>query len=212
MIPSVLFAAALATRASAHFEMLNPLPRNVGSMAQQAIAPCAGPVTTPQDRVPYSTLNNSLVMTFYWDGSNDIYLAAGSNPSTFPYKVGALPNATAGNTYQVPLDLSKVPADVLSTGSPLTIQVICHQPDEDIYQCADVTFDKLGLAGPAKVTVLGTPQPPMPMGNTSMPMGSMSMPAMSMSISPTAATSSKSGVQNLVGTSFVVVALFFMIL
>ncbi|KAI8823909.1 hypothetical protein BJ741DRAFT_633883 [Chytriomyces cf. hyalinus JEL632] len=131
---------AAVSSVSAHLEMLTPLPRNVGTMPDQQIGPCAN-APTPANRVPFSTLQNNIVLAFYWDGSNDIFLGFGSNPTTFPYKIGALPNAKMGETYTVPLDLTSVPAELLTSGGEATIQVVCHQPKFDIYQCADVTLE-----------------------------------------------------------------------
>ncbi|KAJ3014750.1 UNVERIFIED_CONTAM: hypothetical protein HDU68_000148 [Siphonaria sp. JEL0065] len=134
-----------ATMVSAHFEMLSPIPRNVGDMMgpnSQSIFPCAGPNKAPVSRVNWTSLkDSSIVLTFYWDGSNDIYLGFGENPQAFPYKIGALANAQSGQTYTVPLDLSSVPANLLTQDAKFTVQVVCHQPKEDIYQCADFTND-----------------------------------------------------------------------
>ncbi|KAJ3280041.1 hypothetical protein HDU79_012060 [Rhizoclosmatium sp. JEL0117] len=100
------------------------------------------PLTAPSTRINYSSIANaSIVLAFYWNGSNDIHLGAGDNPQVFPYKIGSLANATMGQTYTVPLDLSKVPADYLVTGGKYTIQVVCRQPKFDIYQCADIIYD-----------------------------------------------------------------------
>ncbi|KAJ3382941.1 L-ascorbate peroxidase 3 [Entophlyctis sp. JEL0112] len=121
--------------------MLEPQPRNVGTMMTQQQFPCALPILSPQTRVDYSTLNSSIVLTFYWNGDNEVFLGSGDNPQTYPYKIGSLPNATAGDTYTVELDLSKVPSSVLVPGANLTIQAVCHQPTFDIYQCADVIYD-----------------------------------------------------------------------
>ncbi|KAJ3011638.1 UNVERIFIED_CONTAM: hypothetical protein HDU68_001597, partial [Siphonaria sp. JEL0065] len=128
-----------------YFEMLFPIPRNVGDMMgpnSQSIFPCAGPNKAPVSRVNWTSLkDSSIVLTFYWDGSNDIYLGFGENPQAFPYKIGALANAQSGQTYTVPLDLSSVPANLLTQDAKFTVQVVCHQLKEDIYQCADFTND-----------------------------------------------------------------------
>jgi hypothetical protein len=134
----------LLTAVCAHFEMLRPIPRIVGEMDDQRIAPCAGAVL-PANRAPFLISNNSLELTFYWNGNNDVYFGFGENPSRFPYKVGNLRAARAGKTYTVPLDFSNVPG--LVNGAYGTIQVVCHQPKFDVYQCADVI-------------VAGVPQPP----------------------------------------------------
>ncbi|KAJ3049520.1 hypothetical protein HDU99_008881, partial [Rhizoclosmatium hyalinum] len=141
MFQVLALIALVATNALAHLEMMAPIPRNVGSMPEQQIFPCAGPVLAPTTRVPFSSLKNEIVLSFYWDGSNDVMLGFGDNPQTFPYKIGSLPNATIGETYTVKLDLASVPKDMLTTGAKFTIQVVCHQPKFDIYQCADVVYD-----------------------------------------------------------------------
>ncbi|ORY50497.1 hypothetical protein BCR33DRAFT_713286 [Rhizoclosmatium globosum] len=115
MFQVLALIALVATNALAHLEMMAPF--------QETLAP-----TT---RVPFSSLKNEIVLSFYWDGSND----------TFPYKIGSLPNATIGETYTVKLDLASVPKDMLTTSAKFTIQVVCHQPKFDIYQCADVVYD-----------------------------------------------------------------------
>ncbi|KAJ3228642.1 hypothetical protein HDU81_006012 [Chytriomyces hyalinus] len=140
MLAPILLLTTLIASVSAHLEMLTPLPRNVGTMPDQQIGPCAN-APTPANRVPFSTLQNNIVLAFYWDGSNDIYLGFGANPTMFPYKIGALPNAKMGETYTVALDLTSVPAELLASGGEATIQVVCHQPKFDIYQCADVTLE-----------------------------------------------------------------------
>ncbi len=60
-----------------HFEMLRPQPRTVGTMASQKIFPCAGAATPSATRFGYSALNQSIELTFYWDGDNDILLGLG---------------------------------------------------------------------------------------------------------------------------------------
>ncbi|KAJ3014752.1 UNVERIFIED_CONTAM: hypothetical protein HDU68_000150 [Siphonaria sp. JEL0065] len=156
-----------ATSALAHFEMLSPIPRNVGDMMgpnSQSIFPCAGPNKAPVSRVNWTSLkDSSIVLTFYWDGSNDIYLGFGENPQAFPYKIGALANAQSGQTYTVPLDLSSVPANLLTQDAKFTVQVVCHQPKEDIYQCADINYD---VAPPAKPTTTSAAAPATTAGAT----------------------------------------------
>ncbi|KAI9346136.1 hypothetical protein BDR26DRAFT_893125 [Obelidium mucronatum] len=145
MKSNIVFLALAASSAFAHLEMLVPLPRNVGEMSgpnDQRNFPCAGPNLAPVNRVAFSSLkDSSIVLTFYWDGSNDVYLGFGDNPQTFPYKVGALANAKSGETYTVKLDLSSVPSNLLTQDAKFTVQVVCHQPTFDIYQCADFTND-----------------------------------------------------------------------
>ncbi|KAJ3060948.1 hypothetical protein HDU98_003123 [Podochytrium sp. JEL0797] len=159
MLSSTLLLA-LASTVFADFEMLSPYPRNKGTMAQQKIFPCSGPLTAPGDkRWNYASINDTIVLAFYWDGDNDIYLGTGENPQEFPYKIGALNGAKSGQTYSVPLDLSGVPADVLAFGAKLTIQAVCHQPGFDIYQCADVIYNVKGAETGANATATGTAVP-----------------------------------------------------
>ena len=125
---------------AAHFDMVRPIPRVVGTMADQKIGPCAGK-NSPANRIAFSALNNSIDLTFYWDGSNDVYIGLGDNPTTFPIHIGELKNAKMGNDYTVRLDVSKIPAVTKPTNA--TIQVVCHQPKFDIYQCSDVVLEPL---------------------------------------------------------------------
>ncbi|KAJ3279359.1 hypothetical protein HDU79_000681 [Rhizoclosmatium sp. JEL0117] len=145
MLHSLVLFLVAASMALAHFEMLSPEPRIVGSMSEQKNFPCSGPKnppTLPGTRINYSTLNSTLLLIFYWDGSNDIYIGEGENPQVFPHKIGALPNAKMGeDPYEVKLDLSNVPAGFLKTGGKYTIQAVCHQAKFDIYQCADIIYD-----------------------------------------------------------------------
>jgi hypothetical protein len=125
----------LFTAIFAHFEMLRPIPRVVGEMEEQVIFPCAGAIA-PANRAPFLIQENSIELAFYWDGDVDVYFGFGENPDTFPFKVGSLFGAIAGQTYTVLLDFSDIPG--LSNGKFGTIQAICHQPKVDNYQCADV--------------------------------------------------------------------------
>jgi hypothetical protein len=143
----------LLSAVSAHFEMLRPIPRIVGEMDEQVIAPCAG-AFVPANRAPFLITNNSIELTFYWNGDNDIYFGFGENPDTFPYKVGILFGAKAGKTYTVPLDFSDVPG--LANGKLGTIQAVCHQPKFDIYQCADVVLEGVPLATTTATTTTST--------------------------------------------------------
>ena len=156
----------LCCSVSAHFEMTNPAPRTVGTMASQKIFPCAGAASPSANRVAYSAINSTIELTFYWDGDNDIMLGLGENPSKFPFKIGALKGAKMGDTYSVPVELSKVPG--WKMGEPATIQAVCHQPSFDIYQCVDVVMDVSGpsdsstLSASSSSTSSPSPQPTNP--------------------------------------------------
>jgi hypothetical protein len=107
-------------------------------MMEQKIGPCAGGLT-PANRAPFNINGNSVELTFYWDGDNDVYFGFGENPDEFPFKVGSLFGAKAGETYIVPLDFT----DIVGLENQVrgTIQSVCHQPKFDIYQCADIIVD-----------------------------------------------------------------------
>ncbi|KAJ3014754.1 UNVERIFIED_CONTAM: hypothetical protein HDU68_000152 [Siphonaria sp. JEL0065] len=133
---------SVVSLASAHFQLESPKPRNNGGMGKDAQTwPCAGPKLIPDTRVAFSSIvNSTLIISFYWDGDNEIFLGVGENPQVFPYKIGEF-KAKSGKAYKVPLDFSKVPADVLALDQKLTIQAVCHQKGFDIYQCADFIYD-----------------------------------------------------------------------
>ncbi|KAI8823908.1 hypothetical protein BJ741DRAFT_633882 [Chytriomyces cf. hyalinus JEL632] len=142
MHATTLFIAALAavSTVTAHFELVAPPSRLIGSMMTQKVGPCGTANTPSTVRTDFATLDNSIGLVFYWDGDNDVYIGFGENPTEFPYKVGGI-KSVGGETYKVPLDFSSVPKDVLAKGGPATIQVVCHQPKEvNLYQCGDVTI------------------------------------------------------------------------
>ena len=132
----LLYSLLLVIGASAHFQMARPEPRTVGTMDTQGVFPCAGDPNPSPIRIPYGNLNNSIELAFFWDGDNEIFMGLGENATKFPFKIGQLKGAKMGQSYTVPLDLSSVKG--WTDGVPATIQVICHQPDFDIYQCVDV--------------------------------------------------------------------------
>ncbi|KAJ3228641.1 hypothetical protein HDU81_006011 [Chytriomyces hyalinus] len=142
MHATTLFVAALAAASTvtAHFELVAPPSRLIGTMMTQKVGPCGTANTPSTVRTDFATLDNSIGLVFYWDGDNDVFIGFGENPTEFPYKVGGI-KSVGGETYKVPLDFSSVPKDVLAKGGPATIQVVCHQPKEvNLYQCGDVTI------------------------------------------------------------------------
>jgi hypothetical protein len=138
--------ASLLSIASAHIILNRPQARTntTGDMEEDMrrirVAPCALGGEQPTGvRTNFSSLNNTISVSFMWNGDNNIYLGLGENPTEFPYKIGSLKRALSGRTYDIPIDLRRVPEWTI--GTPATIQVICNQPRFDEYQCGDIFLD-----------------------------------------------------------------------
>ncbi|KAI8845459.1 heme peroxidase [Chytridium lagenaria] len=137
VVLAILFSTLVST-VSAHYELTRPIPRGV-SIDQQRIGPCGGFEQVQARRIYSDTLQGSVEVQLYWDGNVEVFLGFGSNPTSFPYKLGEQPNAQMNTKYTIQLDFSGVPASDLQPGRNATLQTVCHfSPTIDLYQCADM--------------------------------------------------------------------------
>ncbi|KAI8799771.1 hypothetical protein BJ742DRAFT_875077 [Cladochytrium replicatum] len=140
-----LFALALFVgSANAFYELTRPVPRGLDGN-QQKYGPCGGFNSTQANRVSLSSLNGTIDVQLYWDGNVEIFLGFGENLTVFPYKLGQKLNATRGTKYEIPLNYSALPFDLIKLNANVTLQTVCHfSPTVDLFQCADLRVDVEG--------------------------------------------------------------------
>ncbi|KAI8812428.1 hypothetical protein BJ742DRAFT_794174 [Cladochytrium replicatum] len=167
----VLILAAILAPASAHYELTRPVPRGVDANRQKN-PPCGGFNTTQTNRISLSSLKGTIDVQLYWEGNVEIFLGFGENLTVFPYKLGEKLNATMGTKYEIPLNYSAIPVDLVQLNSSATLQTVCHfSPTIDLYQCADLRIDVegeeiLSLQSNSTVRVIGQQTVTMVMGGS----------------------------------------------
>ncbi|KAI8814945.1 hypothetical protein BJ742DRAFT_671267 [Cladochytrium replicatum] len=130
--------------ANAHYELTRPVPRGVDANRQKN-PPCGGFNTTQTNRVSLSSLSMFSIHLTKTHGNVEIFLGFGENLTVFPYKLGEKLNATMGTKYEIPLNYSAIPVDLVQLNSSATLQTVCHfSPTIDLYQCADLRIDVEG--------------------------------------------------------------------